>query len=1256
MDTKDLAKIEDRLLCTVLAQWKWVEKAQLETLLKKREALHAQGETVRVGDLLLDAGLITPAKLKGAWDTIAKAYSLCKDCGKTHAHFNAAAPDSCTQCQSGTIAPAGKMTFEAEPATLPEIPSPEQDEVLLAEDSGQTLLQTDDSGVQIQGGEETLLQPDDSEAQMQEGGETLLQTDDSGAHIQKGGETLLETDDSGAQLPEGGETLLETDDSGSQIKEGGEGLPLTVAEGPGVAQEMPRTLMEVSSSPAVKEGGAGVETQPEGTDSERGAKTGGTWPAEGGRPKPQAISVEGEKKYFGSYEIVKELSRGGMGIVYIAKQKGLKREVALKVLIAGEGATEDQIKRFHREAEASAKLSHPHIVPIFDVGVVGSQHYFTMEFIRGKPLDKLIKEKAIDAGEALTLTAKTSRALHYAHERDIIHRDIKPGNILVNEEGEPKLTDFGLAKDVGSGEEGEALTVSGAVMGTPRYMSPEQAEGRTGEIGRRSDLFSLGAILYEMLTWECPFTGTTIVEILKKVTYDDPAPPRRIAKSIPKDVETICLKCLEKDPNKRYQTGEELADDIDRYLAGDPILAKPVGLTTKMLKKARKYRAVVITGLISLVLLLCAGGVFLFLQLKEMEENKRQYSESMTTGKAAFEAGDFGASVDAFKKAGLLKKGDAEAADWLAKATSAFDEKQTQDRADAERRAREETIKKEWEKNIQRFKASMKKAREAADAKAFDEADQALSAAAALDPPSEEDKKALADLRDRIREEEKIWLEEERKKRITTLLARARSKEETAEKLLQDQKNDQAVLAFEEAREAYLDVLEADAKNKDAQQHQKAIALHRIGRLYLEMRSFNLARKAVEDLAADEEDVKAFLAEVEHREKTSGEYEEWLKKARSAIARKAWEEAIGYLEQARKRADTEDVAREMIRARIGKFEAEGEAARRKRDWEGGVSKIESAMHIAPDEEKPRLMKRIQRLRREGHDALVKEGEALFRAGDLEGAKTIAQRAVRLEKSDTAENLLRQIVLAITRPEGMVFVEGSTFEVGSKVEEAKNPLRKVTLGSFYIDTDEVTNQEYLAFVEAGGYKEKKYWDPAGWKTIGKFMTQAGSGGAAAQPGPATWVAGKPKELEIQCPVTGVSWYEARAYARFRGKRLPTAEEWEVAASWDPKTHVRRVYPWGDKMNAATPMAFGNLRSRGPWSADRPFRQDKSPLGCREMAGNVMEWTVWEEKSGESGALKGGHFQSSAPEFDAKSTTLRRPRRLSIRPVFIGFRLA
>jgi WD40 repeat protein/tRNA A-37 threonylcarbamoyl transferase component Bud32 len=299
-------------------------------------------------------------------------------------------------------------------------------------------------------------------------------------------------------------------------------------------------------------------------------------------PVPAGEQAEGDDlaargtrvRYFGDYELIRELGRGGMGIVYKARQISLDRPVALKMIRAGALAGEEELRRFQNEVEAVAKLDHPHIVPIYEVGTHQGQRYFSMKLVGGQSLHKVLAVYAEDPRAAARLVATIAEAVHHAHQRGILHRDLKPSNILLDERGQPHVGDFGLAKRVGGSDE---MTATGAVLGTPAYMAPEQAWGRNRLVTILSDVYGLGAILYALLTGQPPFTGDSDWDTLVRVREQSPIPPSRIRPRLPRDLEIICLKCLEKDPARRYASAQALADDLGRYLAGEPILARPVG-------------------------------------------------------------------------------------------------------------------------------------------------------------------------------------------------------------------------------------------------------------------------------------------------------------------------------------------------------------------------------------------------------------------------------------------------------------------------------------------------------------------------------------------------------------------------------------------------------------------------------------------------------------------------------------------------------
>jgi WD40 repeat protein len=377
------------------------------------------------------------------------------------------------------------------------------------------------------------------------------------------------------------------------------------------------------------------------------------------------------------YEVLEILGQGGMGVVYRARHRALDRVVALKMLLAGGHARRDELARFKAEAEAIARLQHPHIVQVFEVGEHEGQPFFSLEYVDGGSLADRLDGTPLPAREAAELVVTLARAVHAAHEKGIVHRDLKPANVLLSfsrdPEGSasgappsgsrlngaiPKITDFGLAKRL---EGGAALTQSGAVVGTPTYMAPEQAAGRVREVGPAADVYALGVILYELLTGRPPFKAETPMDTVLQVLTGEPVAPTRLQPKLPHDLDTVCLKSLEKEPGKRYASAMALADDLDRWLAGEPIAARPAGRLERLGKWARRRpaaAALVAVSAVALAAVLGGGTAFtlrLLDQIEQTDQARRDADEK--AGQLQVEVGQKEtARKDAMDKAEKLQK------------------------------------------------------------------------------------------------------------------------------------------------------------------------------------------------------------------------------------------------------------------------------------------------------------------------------------------------------------------------------------------------------------------------------------------------------------------------------------------------------------------------------------------------------------------------------------------------------------------------
>lgn len=343
-------------------------------------------------------------------------------------------------------------------------------------------------------------------------------------------------------------------------------------------------------------------------------------------------------KYFGDYLLLEEIARGGMGVIYKARQTNLNRTVAVKLILAGQLASQDTIDRFYAEAKAAARLTHPNIVAIHEVGQHDDQHYFSMDLVEGESLSELIRKQPLPVAKSVDYVEAVAGAIHYAHESGVLHRDLKPSNILIDRSDQPRITDFGLAKQVSSDQ---SLTATGQILGTPSYMPPEQAAGNQAMIGPASDVYSLGAVLYELLTGRPPFLAASPVETILQAREREVISPRLLNPGVSRDLETICLKCLQKEPHRRYASASHLAADLRRFQSHEPIHARPIGLPERSVRWCQRNPALTALMVVMFVAFLGVSSQWMraeYFRFQEYQAKLKAQNAESRAGRAAHDA------------------------------------------------------------------------------------------------------------------------------------------------------------------------------------------------------------------------------------------------------------------------------------------------------------------------------------------------------------------------------------------------------------------------------------------------------------------------------------------------------------------------------------------------------------------------------------------------------------------------------------------
>ncbi|MHC4599457.1 MAG: protein kinase domain-containing protein [Planctomycetota bacterium] len=888
-----------------------------------------------------------------------------------------------------------------------------------------------------------------------------------------------------------------------------------------------------------------------------------------------------KEKRFGDFRVLGELGRGAMGVVYEAVQEPLGRRVALKVMLPSFTSSPEAVERFLRESQSTAKLKHPNIVPVYGMGEQDGTYYYAMGFIEGDSLKDALKDDVMPFKERAAILRDSSRALDYAHERGVVHRDIKPANIMIDKDKKVLIADFGIAKS----EEQSTLTASGQILGTPMYMAPEQAEGGSAGVTGRSDIYSLGATLYEAITLARPYHGEDVRSIIRNVIETEPLPPRRIDPKIPKDLETICLKAMEKPPQKRYESAGDMADDLDRFIQGEPIKARPISMAARLGRRMRKNKLA--TTLILLIFLLVTGGAA-FLGYTWWDKQQR-IKTALTDASDAYKK-------EAFEKARTLYTGVLTLDEENAAAVEGIEKcdlKLTQIRKEEQRLA----LKKKIDEKLGEASAAYK-------AGEFEPARNLYQGVLTIDDSSAAAREGIekCDLKlDQLKaERERAELE----KKIQARLEEASTafKDEAYDKakkvygriLLLDEANDAARLGIENCDQALAKLREEKEKYERMRQ---AKALTLAGEAILAdgeggVKDASGRFKGGDDGAGRE----ALAGAVDKLDEASEKFSEALKlypgykaalrgrvaanlaRVDGAVLLEDFSTALGFLLAARE-AGAEDFF-------AGRWAALYRTVVGTGTLDLTTTPPGATVRLEIVEEDPAARKKPDLL---GTTPLrnldVPMGNYVLHL-EREGAEPTVF-PLKVERNEAVTASVRLLTPGEI-PQDMVYVPAGLYRVGDEY----SGFEKKEVAGFLIDRMEISHEDYHAFVSSiedrqelmkrlprklQGGRTLVWWKP---ETFLKFQNRKGK----------------------RLPVWGITKEDAEAYAAWKGKRLPTAEEWQKAA----RGVDGRLWPWGNVFENDRCNFYGR-RARIDLEPVNAYGQWRSPYGLLNTAGNVAEWT-------------------------------------------------
>jgi formylglycine-generating enzyme required for sulfatase activity/tRNA A-37 threonylcarbamoyl transferase component Bud32 len=966
------------------------------------------------------------------------------------------------------------------------------------------------------------------------------------------------------------------------------------------------------------------------------------------------------------YTVVRQIARGGMGKIIEVEDNDLRRRVALKILRKEMLERADLVERFLEEAQITGQLEHPNIVPVHEIGVDGKGNlYFTMKLVQGEELSAIIRRlrkgdkaaaKAYPLSRLIDIYLKVCEGVAFAHSNGVIHRDLKPANIMVGRYGEVQIMDWGVAKIVGRPEKStdriivsdrreddSARTMVGSLLGTPSYMSPEQARGEVDRMGPASDIFSLGTILYQLLCLSTPWPGKTSDLVIDQVKSFDPEPPsaRAPERRIPPELEQLAMKCLVKQQEKRLSSAQDLVENLRSWQEGRTLTAVKYSLGQLLGKWMARNKAVVITSLLVFAALI-AGGILTQRHLEQRELDRAdglvaQADSKLDRANQAFAAGEYerarslaSEARDDFRSAAVIaalrddaREAEAEAIMLMTRASDTLAERERRQREAEERAAHEQAL----NAALLDARSAMEHARDLhADALASaEDISQALTRAREewqevqlLERNNAEAGASIAQIETMQRGLESRRQAEQDLRRLSEIVRQAEGKLTEAVEL-SEHDYDRAERDLSEVRDLCIQALAVPVTGEAAEpMRERALRTWAEATLELANRAIATQRYAVAAFLLPaagtghlEAEFHAARERLEMRLSEQSRFRQLLEDAQDAVRRGEWLVAVPSLEAALQEArtsryaepgDAQRVARLLEYAKIEELRTRVDAAQTSGQLEPLLLEFDSLIgDLTVDDY-------ISRAQRHRDNARLNLGQMLVNeAGevqDLAARVDLYTRSLRhitdaALRADVRRRLREARFEIATRQlsDRVVLLPQGTFVLGSNRESDRNPQRQHEHEEFvFMHRNLVTNLEFKQFVEEGGYTDATHWPEEALPHLQDFVDTTG------QPGPATWVDGGFDSSLAHHPVTGISWYEAAAYASWAGKRLPTPEEWEIAAGAQMlgESDNPPDYAFGSREDAP-PGGVSETREVGStdWDASRH--------GVRDLGSNVAEWT-------------------------------------------------